>query len=139
MDDFKYNDILNMPRHISETRPHMSNRDRAAQFMPFAALTGFGVMINETSRETSKKHKLSEEELSLLNENLNLIIKNIKNRPEVRVCRFIPDEKKSGGRYENFSGSIRRVDEFKKEVIFTDKTVIPIEDILMIEIAEEQL
>ncbi len=139
MDDFKYNDILNMPRHISETRPHMSNRDRAAQFMPFAALTGFGAMINETSRETSKKHELSEEELSLLNENLNLIIKNIKNRPEVRVCRFIPDEKKSGGRYENFSGSIRRVDEFKKEVIFTDKTVIPIEDILMIEIAEEQL
>lgn len=134
MDNFKYRDILDMPRHISKTRPRMQNSDRAAQFMPFAALTGFGAMINETSRLTSKKHELSEEELTLLNERLNLIIENIHSRPEIKAVYFIPDEKKAGGRYESFSGRVRRVDEFRKEIIFTDKTVIPIKDIMLIEL-----
>lgn len=115
----------------------MSDRDRAAQFMPFAALTGFGAMINETTRETAKKHELSEEELSLLNENINQIIKNIKQRPAVKITRFIPDKKKSGGSYETLAGNVRRVDEFKKEIIFTDKTVIPVEDIMLIELNGE--
>lgn len=137
MENFKYGDILDLPRHTSTKRPHMSGHDRAAQFMPFAALTGFGAVINETSRLTSKKHELSEDELRLLNESLNLIIKNIKKRPEITLTRFIPDKTKPGGRYESFSGNVRRVDEFSRELIFTDKTVIPIEDVLIIETSDK--
>lgn len=131
--NFKYNDIINLPRHISEKRQRMSNHDRAAQFMPFAALTGFGAMINETSRLTSEKHELNGEELRLLNQRLNLIIENIREKPEISVTYFINDKKKNGGRYETFSGSVRRVDTFNKEIIFTDNFTIKIEDILMIE------
>ncbi len=134
--NFKYNDIINLPRHISKNRRHMSNHDRAAQFMPFAALTGFGAMINETSRLTSQKHELNGEELRLLNQHLNLIIENIREKPEISVTYFISDKRKSGGRYETFSGNVRRVDTFNKEIIFTNNFTIKIEDILMIETAQ---
>lgn len=136
---FKYNDILNMPRHISKTRPHMSNHDRAAQFMPFAALTGFGAMINEASRLTSEKHELTEEEARLLNERLRIIKSKIKLHPKISLTYFIPDKRKSGGSYETFTGNLRRIDEFNGELIFTDKTVILIDDILLIDFSEEDL
>ncbi|MCH5303756.1 MAG: YolD-like family protein [Ruminococcus sp.] len=132
--NFRYNDIINLPRHTSKTRPHMSGHDRAAQFMPFAALTGFGAIINETSRLTVKKHELSEEEFRLLNERLNSIIEHISEKPRVSVTYFTKDERKAGGRYETFSGNVRRVDTFTKELIFADKFKIQIEDILLIEI-----
>ncbi len=105
--------------------------------MPFAALTGFGAVINETSRLTAEKHELSEDELRLLNESLNLIIKNIKKRPEITLTRFIPDKTKPGGSYESLTGNVRRVDEISREIIFTDKTVISIEDVLLIETSDE--
>ena len=130
---FKYEKILNQNRPDS-SKAHMSNRDRAAQFMPFAALTGFGAMINETSRTTCKKHQLNEDEITLLNENLNRIDENISQKPEVRITHFIPDKKKSGGKYETYSGNVRRIDSFEKEIIFTDKSKIKIENILLIEI-----
>lgn len=110
----------------------MSEYDRAAQFMPFAALSGFGAVINETSRTTSKKHILNEDELRILNEKLNLIIENISRKPEVEVTYFVPDSKKSGGRYETFNGRVRRIDTFEKEIIFTDKSKIKIENIMFI-------
>lgn len=130
---FKYNDILNLKRPDS-TRARMAKKDRAAQFMPFAALTGFGAVINETSRETSEKHILSEEELANLNENLNRIDDNISDKPKVKILYFIPDKKKQGGKYETYTGNVRRLDEFKKELVFTDKSKINIEDIMLLEL-----
>ncbi len=130
---FKYNDILNLKRPAS-TRARMTKKDRAAQFMPFAALTGFGAVINETSRETSEKHALSEEELALLNENLNRIKDKVSDKPKVKVLFFIPDKRKKGGKYETYSGNVRRLDEFEKELVFTDKSKIKIEDIMLLEI-----
>jgi hypothetical protein len=132
--DFRYKDILYRERPVSPARAHMTDENRAAQFMPFAALTGFGAMINETSRLTTKKHQLNEDELTLLNENLNKIAENISSKPEVKLVYFIPDERKSGGKYVSFQGSVRRLDEFKKELIFTDKSVVKIEDVLLIEL-----
>lgn len=131
--NFKYEKLLNAERPVSD-RARMSNQDRAAQFMPFAALTGFGAIINETSRTTTKKHQLNEDELTLLNENLNKLSETISQKPEVRVVYFIPDERKSGGSYSTYSGNVRRVDEFEKELIFTDKSKIRIENIMLIEI-----
>ena len=130
---FKYEKLLNAERPVSD-RARMSNQDRAAQFMPFAALTGFGAIINETSRTTTEKHQLNEDELTLLNENLNKLSETISQKPEVRVVYFIPDERKSGGSYSTYSGNVRRVDEFEKELIFTDKSKIKIENIMLIEI-----
>jgi hypothetical protein len=130
--NFKYKDILNLDYKKSGKRAPMSEYDRAAQFMPFAALSGFGAVINETSRTTAKKHILNEDELRILNEKLNYIIENISRKPEVEVTYFIPDSKKSGGRYETFKGRVRRLDTFEKEIIFTDKSKIKIENIMFI-------
>lgn len=134
--NFKYKDILNIERPVSENRVPMSNHDRAAQFMPFAALTGFAAMINESSRLTTEKHQLSEDELTLLNETLNKITENISEKPEVRTVYFIPDDRKSGGKYSSYTGRVRRIEKFEKEVIFTDKSKIKIENILLIEIKD---
>lgn len=129
---FKYKDILCLEYRKQSKRAPMSEYDRAAQFMPFAALSGFGAVINETSRTTSKKHILNEDEIRILNEKLNLIIENISRKPEVEVTYFVPDSKKSGGRYETFNGRVRRIDTFEKEIIFTDKSKIKIENIMFI-------
>lgn len=129
---FKYKDILCFEYRKQSKRAPMSEYDRAAQFMPFAALSGFGAVINETSRTTSKKHILNEDEIRILNEKLNLIIENISRKPEVEVTYFVPDSKKSGGRYETFNGRVRRIDTFEKEIIFTDKSKIKIENIMFI-------
>lgn len=130
--NFKYKDILYLEYRKSEKRAPMPDCDRAAQFMPFAALTGFGAVINETSRTVSKKHILNEDELRILNEKLNRIIVNISRKPEVEVTFFVPDSKKDGGRYETYKGRVRCVDTFEKEIIFTDKSKIKIENIMFI-------
>lgn len=131
---FKYEKIFNMERPVNDRRKHMTNKERAAQFMPFAALTGFGAVINETSRQTAQKHTLSDEEYELLNENLNRIIDKISEKPEVKVLYFVPDKTKQGGSYESFTGNVRRVDTFERVLIFTDKTIIKIQDIMLIEL-----
>lgn len=130
MNDYK--DIINLPAH-SVKRHRLSLYDRAAQFAPFAALTGFGAVINETSRLTDSKPELSEDTARLLNERIHLLEKNIKSKPEIELMYFVPDSKKSGGSVQKFRGRLRRVDEFSRELIFTDKTQIAIDDVLFIQ------
>ncbi|MCR5653827.1 MAG: YolD-like family protein [Ruminococcus sp.] len=132
MDD-NYDDIINLP---CETilRPRMSRYDRAAQFAPFAALTGFGAVINETSRLTEKKPELDAESAQILNERIKIIEENIRQRPEIEVMYFVPDKTKSGGSIEKFSGRVRRIDEFERELIFTDKTKINMDDVIFIQV-----
>ena len=110
----EYADIINLPHHVSETRPQMSIYDRAAQFAPFAALTGYDAAIIETGRYTENKIELSEYEISILNDKLNLILSKIKEYPEVTILYFIPDQKKSGGVYVKEKAIIKRVDEYEK-------------------------
>ncbi len=125
----KYDDIINLPHYVSKKHPQMSLHDRAAQFSPFAALTGHKAAINETARLTDEKQILSEDVIAKLNEQLNLIKENINTNPIVTITYFVPDDKKSGGAYISNTGIVKKIDEYNRTVIMTDKTVIPIEQI----------
>lgn len=128
-DIHQYDDIINLPHHQSATRPHMSNYDRAAQFSPFAALTGHEAAIKETARQTDEKLMLSDEAIAELNEKLNLIAETLGIQQRVRITYFVPDNKKAGGAYITCSGCVKKFDEYEHTVIMEDKTVIPIEQI----------
>ena len=125
----KYDDIINLPHHVSKKHPQMSLHDRAAQFSPFAALTGHKAAINETARLTDEKQILSEDVIAKLNDQLNLIKENIGTNQTVTITYFVPDDKKSGGAYISNTGVVKKIDEYNRTVIMTDKTVIPIEQI----------
>lgn len=125
----KYDDIINLPHHVSKKHPQMSLHDRAAQFSPFAALTGHKAAINETARLTDEKQILSEDVIAKLNEQLNLIKENIGANPIVTITYFVPDDKKSGGAYISNTGVVKKINEYNHTVVLTDKTVIPIEQI----------
>ena len=125
----KNDDIINLPHHVSKKHPQMSLHDRAAQFSPFAALTGHKEAINETARLTDEKQILSEDVIAKLNEQLNLIKENIGTNQTVTITYFVPDDKKSGGAYISHTGVVKKIDEYNHTVILTDKTVIPIEQI----------
>ena len=125
----KYDDIINLPHQVSKKHPRMSLHDRAAQFSPFAALTGHKAAINETARLTDEKQILSEDVIAKLNEQLNLIKENIGTNQTVTITYFVPDDKKSGGAYISHTGVVKKIDEYNHTVILTDKTVIPIEQI----------
>ena len=125
----KYDDIINLPHHVSKKHPQMLLRDRAAQFSPFAALTGHKATINETARLTDEKQILSEDVIAKLNEQLNFIKENISTNPIVTITYVVPDDRKSGGAYISNTGVVKKINEYNHTVILTDKTVIPIEQI----------
>lgn len=133
-DNHKYDDIINLPHHTSATRPRMSMIDRAAQFSPFAALTGYDAAIKETSRRTDCKIELDEYEKDKINEKLRLILEMIDQQPVVTVTFFEPDGRKSGGTYVRKTGQVKKIDDYERTIVFTDKTSIWIEDILEISI-----
>lgn len=128
----KYKDIINLPHHVSKTRNPMSLYNRAAQFAPFAALTGYNDAIKETARLTEQKIELSDELKNMLNQKIKLIIENIKLQPEVVITYFVHDNKKSGGVYKTISGNVKRIDKVEKCIIFTNKLKIFFSDIISI-------
>ena len=125
----EYDDIIHLPHHVSKTHLQMSMEDRAAQFSPFAALTGHKAAINETARLTDEKQILSEDVIAKLNEQLNLIKENIGTNLIVTITYFVPDDRKSGGAYISNTGVVKKINEYNHTVILTGKTVIPIEQI----------
>ncbi len=129
----KYKDIINLPHYQSKKRPHMSNYDRAAQFSPFAALTGHDEAIRETARLTDKKLELDEMTKTMLNEKFNFIMEHIYDQPEITVTHFIPDASKSGGIYMDFTGKVKKYDYLNRILYFTDNTEIKVDDISEIE------
>lgn len=128
-----YRDIIGLPHPVSAVRKQMPRHDRAAQFSPFAALTGYEEIIGETARLTDERAELSEERQTRINERLLLILENISERPEVKITYFVPDKRKNGGAYETAEGRVRRVDECFGSVIFADHRAVPIADIYDIE------
>ena len=128
----KYDDIINLQHHKSATRKQMSRIDRAAQFAPYMALSGYSDDVKETARLTDTKIDLSEIEIAVLNRKLNYITENLL-KEEFDVTYFVPDSKKEGGKYEVKTGNIRRIDDIAKKIIFSDKTEIAFSDILDIE------
>lgn len=129
----KYNDIINLPHYQSKKRPHMSIHDRAAQFSPFAALTGHDEAIKETARLTDKKTELSETAKTILNEKFSFIMEHIYDQPEITVTYFIPDSLKSGGMYVDYTGRVKKYDYHNRILHFIDNTEIKVDDVMEIE------
>lgn len=130
----KYKDIINLPHHVSKTRNPMSLYNRAAQFAPFAALTGYDEAIKEKARLTEQRIELSDEFKNILNQKLQILNKNINSQPKVTITYFELDNKKSGGVYKTISGNIKRIDEYNKKLIFLDKNELRFNEIHDIEI-----
>lgn len=130
----KYDNILNLPHHVSSTRPHMSMHDRAAQFSPFAALTGYDDTVRETARLTDEKLELTADRTTYLNQKIAFLKEHAEERPEITIEYFIPDEKKSGGKYVTLSGKFRRIDEYNHNMVFTSGEEIPLNDIFEIDV-----
>ena len=127
----KYEKIIRLPHKQSDTRKHMSLHDRAAQFAPFAALTGYEASIGEEARLTSRRLDLDEYEIERLDRKLRLIAEHL-GEMRVAITYFVPDARKSGGRYVTKTGEVIKIDEYQKTVIMNDRTVIPIEEIINI-------
>ena len=129
-----YLDIISKKHPTSNKHPRMSNMNRAAQFAPFAALTGYEESIEETARLTDRKIELSEYEIEDLNTKLNFIQEHIKDRPKVTIIYFQPDERKDGGAYFSISGKVRRIDEVNKIIVFDAERDLDIEAIIDLKI-----
>lgn len=128
----KYDDIINLPHHVSKKHPQMGVVARSAQFAPFAALTGYEDEVKETARLTDSKKDIDEEQKQVLDRKLQLIKQKIHTKPEVTITYFIPDLKKDGGEYVTVTGNIRKIDEFNQLIIMQDETEIYIEDVIEI-------
>ncbi|MDY2618489.1 MAG: hypothetical protein SOW00_06795 [Oscillospiraceae bacterium] len=128
-----YDDIIDLPHHVSETHPPMSRADRAAQFSPFAALTGYDAAVRETARVTERRIELDEGVKAELNARLNCILEHLPEHPQVSITYFMPDEKKSGGAYRTVTGAVRKLDSFAKTLTLVDGTVVSMEEMVHVE------
>lgn len=126
---FPYEDIINIPRHISKTRPQATMADRAARFSPFAAISGYEEMVKEAARVTEERIEITDATKELLNEKLNMIAEFLDEEHEVTITYFEPDKKKSGGAYITITGVVKRIDELKRIVVMKNNKKIKIDDI----------
>ena len=124
-----YDDILHLPHPVSRKHPRMAVADRAAQFSPFAALTGYDDAVREAARLTDRRLELDEYEQQALNDRLQQILSRLPKQPVVRITYFRPDSCKEGGAYVTVNGVIKRLDTVEREIRLVDGTRIPIEDI----------
>lgn len=127
-----YDDIINLPHHQSKNHPHMSLYDRAAQFAPFAALTGYDDAIKEARRLTDSKPELDENQLEELDQKLADLMTRIEEHPKVTITYFEPDDNKDGGEYIAYDGRLSKIDYAGKALIFEDNKIISLSDILKI-------
>jgi hypothetical protein len=131
----RYEDIINLPHHQSDKRPHMSNYERAAQFSPFAALTGFDDEINEAARLTDCRPQLIEDQLNSLDEAIQRI--SDLDKPLIAVTFFVPDVNKAGGSYRIYTGTLRFLDLGEGKLKFTDDTAIPLDDVVDVRVIDD--
>lgn len=127
-----YEDIINMPHHVSTTRAQMSRRNRAAQFAPFAALTGYEDAVCETARHTDSKGELCEDDAEELNKKIRLLGARVAAKPFCEVTYFVPDKRKIGGKYATVSGNVRFIEEATRQLVFCGGLRIPLDDIVKI-------
>ena len=128
----RYEDIIDLPHHVSRTRPQMSLHDRAAQFAPFAALVGYDDAVAETARVTEEKPELDEQQQRELNERLTCLAEHISDQPFIHIRYFVPDAIKSGGSILELSGNIRKISPTARTITLSDGLTIPLDDILEI-------
>ncbi|MBQ9542552.1 hypothetical protein [Ruminococcus sp.] len=130
----RYDKIKKMERPQYDEFPPMSAHDRAAQFSPFAALTGYDEAVNETARLTESRRELTEDDINELNETLNRLKERLPYCPDVTVTYFLPDERKSGGSYVTKRGEVRILDSYEGVLVFTDGVRIPINELFAVSI-----
>ncbi len=133
-DPHRYDDIINLPHPTSLKHPRMTVENRAAQFSPFAALTGYDALVEETARLTEDRAELDEQRKAVLDERLRILRERLGEEPELSIVYFLPDLLKFGGEYVSHTGRLRRIDPVEKSILFTDGLRIPIADIRDIEI-----
>lgn len=126
----QYDDIVHLPHHVSSTRPRMSAIDRAAQFSPFAALTGYDTSIKESARLTDARIELDDSQKEEIGEKLRLVTGQLDADAEIKITYFLPDAKKSGGKYVLATGTVKKVDEYERMIIMGDGKQIPIDEVI---------
>ena len=131
----KYDDIIHLPHHVSPTRPQMSMMDRAAQFSPFAALTGYDAAISETGRLTDSRIELTEEELDALNAKYQSLMDTVGTDRLVSITYFRPDERKAGGAYITVRDMVKKVDIYDRWILMSNGICIPMDDIFDIDLS----
>ena len=129
----KYDDIIDLPHHVSTTRPRMTNMDRAAQFSPFAAVVGYDAAVKETARLTDARIEMDENSKTILNEKLQMILEHSDRNPEIMITYFVQDSKKAGGAYVSTTGILKKVDAYEQVLVMRDGTRITLSDIFEIE------
>ncbi len=134
-----YDDIIALPHPEPRTHPRMSLHDRAAQFSPFAALTGHSAAIAETGRLTDSRVTLDESEMARVDAALQRLRELLSQEPVASITYFVPDERKAGGSYQTITGTARRIDTVNGVLLLTDQRAIPIPDILAVAIQEDTL
>ena len=125
--DGRYDDIIGLPHHTSPRHPRLPMSNRAAQFAPFAALTGFDGVISETGRLTDRFIPLDEDQKEAIDQRLDILKDRIKERPNASFTYFVPDDKKEGGSYRSASGSVKKIDDIERRITMTDGTRIDID------------
>lgn len=128
----KYDDIINLSHHVSSRHPQMPMMNRAAQFSPFAALTGYDDAVRETARLTDEKIELDEYEKEELDRKIQWIGSHLDERIPVSITFFQPDDKKAGGAYEEIVDTVRKINIYEHEILLSGGTRIPMEDILLL-------
>ena len=128
-----YSDIINLPHHVSHNHPQMPMEARAAQFAPFAALTGYDAVIHETARLTDRQVELEEYDNERLNRKFAELMTILDDHPEITVSYFLPDERKAGGSYTTVSGTVKKIGTYEHLLWMDDGTEIPIVDIIDID------
>ena len=132
-----FDDIKHLTRPQYDDLHPMSMHDRAAQFSPFAALVGYDDAVAETARLTDSRAVLTEDEMTELNANLNRLLDSLDEQPEISVTYFVPDEKKSGGKYVEKHGVVRIFDSYASELVFTDGVRIVVADMAKLDFMEK--
>ena len=126
----RYDDIINLPHHVSPTHQRMSMHDRASQFAPFAALVGYDDAVAETARLTETRPELDEQEQRAINERLAYIADHINEHPEVRIKYFLPDKRKNGGAIVEVSGAVKKISATDGTIVMADGSFVSIKDVI---------
>lgn len=132
-DTHKYDDIIDLPCHVSQKRPHMPILDRAAQFSPFAALTGYDSAVKEAMRLTEEQIDLDEDSKAVLDRKLAVLMEYLDEGPEVTVTFFLPDDRKKGGVYQTVSGKVKKIDFYSRRLIMDNAVILPMEYIIQMD------
>jgi len=134
-----YEDIINLPHHVSTRHPQMSMMNRAAQFAPFAALTGHSAAIEETARLTESQQELADEDSEILNQKMNYLREAINEHPSISITYFEPDKKKVGGKYKSIEGQLQNIDDYNQTIVLKNGEAIPLKSILDIQFKTEPM